>query len=286
MSQSYLSFSAWDWRPSVIAGCVALLLAYGYALGFRFSKRAGFFVAGTYILFLTLVSPLDLLADHYLLSAHMLQHVALVLVVPPLWLLGIPREMAQNWLRWRAARSIERVVSAPPVAWSVGTGTIWLWHWPRLFNLALASEQVHIAEHLMLLVSATIFWWPVLGPIEELRLDPLTDVIYVLAACAAQTALGIAVMFTRVGIYPAYADPADPFRILPLLRDVWGITPAVDREIGGLVMWVPSCVLYLAFLLAAFARAYGKRHYDPFMASDVAPGTAIASRNESAARKR
>jgi cytochrome c oxidase assembly factor CtaG len=285
MSPSYLSFSGWDWEPSVMVGCAALLVAYGAALRFRFSKRAGFFVAGIYILFLALVSPLDMLADHYLLSAHMLQHILLMLVVPPLWLLGIPRNVAQNLLRWRIARSIERALSAPLVSWAIGFGTIWLWHWPRLFNAALVSEPIHIVEHLMLLVSATIFWWPVLGPIEELRLDPLTDVIYVLAACAAQTALGIAVMFTRLGIYPVYAQPGDPFRIVSVIRDVWGFTPAVDREIGGLVMWVPSCVLYLALLLAAFARAYRTRNDDPFTASDVAPRTALASRDEPAAPK-
>jgi cytochrome c oxidase assembly factor CtaG len=286
MSPSYLSFSGWDWEPSVVIGCAALLVAYGAALRFRFSKRAGFFVAGTYILLLALVSPLEMLADHYLLSAHMLQHILLMLVVPPLWLLGIPRDAAQNLLRWRIARSIERVLSAPVVAWAIGIGTIWLWHSPRLFDGALARAPIHIVEHLMLLVSATIFWWPVLGPIEELRLDPLTDVIYVLAACAAQTALGIAVMFTPLGVYPVYAHGVDPFRILHLIRDVWGFTPAVDREIGGLVMWVPSCVLYLALLLAAFARAYRTRNYDPFTASDVAPGTALASRDEPAARKK
>jgi cytochrome c oxidase assembly factor CtaG len=286
MSPSYPSFSGWDWEPSVVIGCAALLVAYGAALRFRFSKRAGFFVVGTYILFLALVSPLDMLADHYLLSAHMLQHILLMLVVPPLWLLGIPRDAAQNLLRWRIARSIERVLRAPVVAWTMGIGIIWFWHWPRLFDAALASEPIHIVEHLMLLVSAIIFWWPVLGPIEELRLDPLTDVIYVLAACAAQTALGIAIMFTRLGIYPVYAHSRHPSRIVSVIRDAWGFTPAVDREIGGLVMWVPSCVLYLALLLAAFARAYRTRNYDPFTASGVPPGTALASRDRPAAPKK
>jgi putative membrane protein len=286
MSFSYFSFSGWVWKPSVIAGCVVLLFLYASAVRFQFSKKAGFFVAGTYILFLTLVSPLDMLADHYLLSAHMLQNILLALVVPPLWLLGLPRGAAQNWLRWRVARSLERVLSAPLVAWAIGISAIWLWQWPRFFNAALASGPIHMAEHLMLLIGSTIFWWPVLGPIEELRLDPLTDVVYVLAACAAQTALGIAIMFTHLGAYPVYLDPGDPFRVLSLVRDVWSLTPAVDREVAGLIMWVSSCVLYLALLLAALARAYRTRNYDPFTGSNVTSGTALASREEPAARKK
>ncbi len=248
--------SGWDWEPSVIAGCAALLLGYALIAGVRFTWRAGCFFSGVLVLFLALVSPLDTLADSYLFSAHMVQHILLILIVPPLLLLGVPPEVAQKILQHPMLAKAERLLSAPVLAWTVGVATMWLWHWPPFYNAALASEPVHIAEHLLFLSSAVIFWWPVIGPVENLRLAPLWAAVYVFASCTAHTLLAILITFAPLGIYPAYLQPADNYGILPLLRGRWGLTPSADQQWGGLLMWVPACAVYLAFILGSLARWY------------------------------
>jgi cytochrome c oxidase assembly factor CtaG len=251
-----LFVSAWDWEPSVIAGCAVLLLVYFAALRFRFPKVAWYFIAGIIVLLLALVSPLDTLGDMYLFSAHMLQHIFLILIVPPLLLLGMPRDLARRILQRPLAGRAERVLSRPVLAWTLGIGTMWVWHWPPLYNAALASEPIHIVEHLMFLVTAAIFWWPVIGPIKELRLAPVGAVVYVFGACAAHTVLAILLTFAPLGLYPAYLLPADTLHVLPLIREGWGLTPSADQQWGGLLMWVPACLVYLGVLLATLTHWY------------------------------
>lgn len=251
-----LFVSAWDWEPTVIAGCAVLLLAYFASLQFQFPKVAWYFVAGIAVLLLALVSPLDTLGDSYLFSAHMLQHILLILVVPPLLLMGVPPDLAQRILRRPFAGRVEHVLSKPVLAWTLGIGAMWLWHWPPLYNAALASESIHVGEHLMFLVTATIFWWPVLSPIEESRLAPLGAVVYVFGACVAHSVLAILLTFAPLGLYPAYLQPADTLNILPLLRDRWGLTPRDDQQWGGLLMWVPACLVYLSVMLATLTHWY------------------------------
>ena len=88
--------AGWDWEPSVIVGCALLLVGYLAMVGFRLTWRTFSFASGTLVLFLALVSPLDTLADSYLFSAHMLQHILLILIVPPLWIMGIPAHMLKK----------------------------------------------------------------------------------------------------------------------------------------------------------------------------------------------
>jgi cytochrome c oxidase assembly factor CtaG len=133
---------------------------------------------------------------------------------------------------------------------------MWLWHWPPLYNIALRYKAIHIAEHLMFLISAAIFWWPVLNPLRELRLSPLSSIVYLFGACTAHSVLAILITFAPVGMYPAYLRPVDALNLLPLIRDQWGLNPAVDQQVGGLLMWVPVCLIYLSFILATLIDWY------------------------------
>ena len=276
-----LVVSAWDWEPSVILGCATLMLAYFASLRFRFPKVAWYFITGIVMLLLALVSPLDALGDTYLFSAHMLQHILLILIVPPLLLLGVPRHLAQRILRRPLAGRVERLrverlLSRPVLAWSLGIGTMWLWHWPPLYNAALASEPIHIVEHLAFLLTAAIFWWPVMGPIEELRLAPLGAVVYIFGACVAHTALAILLTFAPLGLYPAYLQPVDALHVLPLIREEWGLNPRADQQWGGLLMWVPTCLVYLSVLLVTLARWYRTPEEDEFEPSLAMTSAAAA----------
>lgn len=249
--------NGWDMEPSVLAGCSALLAGYlAWAHG-RQWWRCVIFVAGDAILLLALVSPLDTLSDHYLFSAHMLQHLCLILIVPPLFLLGMPPEAFDRALRVNWVQSTERRLRKPALAWTAGATAIVFWHIPRFYDLTLAHESLHILEHVSFLVLFTIFWWPVLAPRKESRLTPLASVIYLFGGMAVNSLLGIVITFAPVGFYSAYVHPSDPYGWLAMIRNQWGITPHLDQEIGGIIMWVPGSLAYLIAILAVLGIWYG-----------------------------
>jgi putative membrane protein len=273
MTSWQIFWSAWDPEPSIILGCAALLLGYFAALHFRFVSRSWYFLGGIATLVLALLSPLDMLSDTYLFSAHMLQHILLILVVPPLLILGIPEGVANAMTHLPMAVRFDAVLTRPLIAWTEGVGTMWIWHWPPLYNAALRHEPIHITEHLMFLFTATIFLWPVLHPVRALQLSPLSSVVYLFSACTAHTVLAILITFSPLGTYPAYLRPADPLNLLPLIRGSWGLTPAVDQQIGGLLMWVPVCWIYLALILARLVDWYRvPEHTVPVLSSGVNDG--------------
>jgi putative membrane protein len=259
MSTSEFFLSAWDWKPSVLIGCAALIVMHAWAVRFRLSRKAAPWLIGVLLILLSLVSPLDELADKYLFSVHMAKHIVFVLVAPALLLIGLPAAPVGRALRYRPLAAAERVLGTPAIAWLAGIGAMALWHVPVLFNAALAHDALHIFEHLSLLICGTIFWWPILAPLPERRLSPVPQgAAYLFTSCVACTSLGVLITFAPGLLYPAYAQPADPFRILPLIRERWGISADMDQQIGGLLMWVPGCLVYLTAIMAMFARWYGE----------------------------
>jgi putative membrane protein len=227
----------WDWEPSVIVGCAALALGYIAIVRKRGLHRAPYFLAGVALLLLDLVSPIDTLADRYLFSAHIVQHFLLALVIPPLLLLGTPS------FQLGALSKVERTIGQPPVSWLLGVGTMLAWHIPALFNAALANDGLHILQHLSFLVTGTIFWWPILGPLEDRHLSTLGAVSYLFSACVCCSLLGAFLTFGPVGLYPAYSG-------------YWGLDPKSDRQLGGMLMWVPGCFVYLSGILSTVMRWY------------------------------
>lgn len=257
LNTSRLLTTAWDWKPSVMVGCA--MLALGYVLVVRpLSHRAWLWMLGVLVLLLSLVSPVDALGDHYLFSAHMLQHLLMVLAVPPLLLLGIPGEFSHRALAWTPVARAERVLGRPLPAWLLYISVTTVWHVPALYDTALQSEALHILEHLMFLVTATMFWWPVLHPVTgPPRLAPWASILYLFAAMAAGSVLGIIVTFAQPGLYPAYTHPVDELGILPLLRG-WGLSPADDQQLGGLLMWIPGGAVYSLVTFAMLARWFSE----------------------------
>ena len=235
-------FLLWSWDPLAIALAVSAAALYLAVHRTRLSPRAAYFAAALATLVVALASPIGTLADGYLFSAHMLQHLLLVLVVPPLALLGLPP-------RKEAPR-------APPllVAWGLGVGAMWLWHAPTLCNAAAQSALVHRVQEATLVAMGIAFWYPVLAPAASRRVAPLGGVVYLFTACIACTILGILVTFSPVEVCSVYLRPVDRLGILPTLRDGWGMTPARDQQIGGLLMWVPACLVYLGAILGTLAR--------------------------------
>jgi cytochrome c oxidase assembly factor CtaG len=105
-----------------------------------------------------------------------------------------------------------------------------------------------------LLTMGTAFWWPVLGPKREARLSAPAGIVYLFTACSACTLLGIYVTFSPVELCSVFLHPNDRLGVMPLLREQWGLSAQKDQQIGGLLMWVPACLVYGAGILALVIR--------------------------------
>ncbi len=245
---------AWDWEPSVVLGCFALLVGYLYAVGLRVSWRVFSFLLGDLVLLLALISPLDTLGDTYLFTAHMIQHLLLLLIVPPLFLLAIPPPLWRRVKCWSLFLWIESAFSLPAVAWIVGTLTLAVWHLPVLYELALENNAIHILEHISFLVSAFIFWYPALVASATHHLSAPGAMIYFMAAGTANTLLAILIAFSPHVLYPTYAQPQDPLGILTWIRQDLGFTATTDQQVAGLLMWVPGSLPLIAASFAILIR--------------------------------
>lgn len=265
----------WDWEPSIIAGCSALAGLYACTVrGQRPGGRVLAFGLGDAVLLLALVSPLDTLADHYLFSAHMVQHLLLLEAAAPLLLLGLPASVFQRWLQIPELRALERRLRQPLLAWIIGFGTLCFWHIPVLYDATVRLAGLHIFEHLSFLVSATIFWWPVLTPLPESRIDLGDSVMYLFARMAGNLVLGSFVATAPLGVYAAY------LHALPAPGPLHVIDHAFDQRLGGFLMWVPTLAVDLtaAPLLAVlwFTRA-ARRGPTYREATDPAAAVAVPS---------
>jgi cytochrome c oxidase assembly factor CtaG len=249
---------AWDWDPSKIIGCAALVLIYGFWTRLSSLRSFVIFLSGVLLLFLALASPLDALGDDYLFSAHMLQHFILLMLVPPLLILGLPEAHSRKLLGVSWVKRTERFLSEPWRAWIIANSVLWIWHIPLLYDWAIENETIHIIEHLMFLVSSTIFWWPVLAPTRESRLPFNTEITYLISAALSNMALGIVLTFLAVPVYSPYLAPGDHWGILSILRSQFHLDPLADQKLGGILMWVLGTIVFLAVILVEFGRWYSE----------------------------
>src|SRR5688500_9573952 len=159
-------WSAWNWDPIIILSL--MLGGWIYAAGLRelrrrtggwdaaLSWRALSFAAGLFTLILALSSPLDALAAA-LFSAHMIQHMLLIVVAPPLLVLGVSpapfllalpqptqRKLGQWWRRTRWLKTVRQALTQPPIVWALSALVLWAWHAPRLYQGALQNEALHM----------------------------------------------------------------------------------------------------------------------------------------------
>jgi cytochrome c oxidase assembly factor CtaG len=254
------TFEPWITIPIVFAG--SLYLRGWRRLHRRLPQRFTVwrlitFQGGLLILFLALASPLHTLAE-LLLQFHMVQHLLLMMVVPPLiWLgapilpllRGLPRGALQRGLGpLFATRLLHRLgcfLAHPMVCLIAFTTTSVVWHIPRLYELALRSEFWHVVQHSCFLGTALLFWWPVMQPWPSRRRWPRWAMIpYLLIADVQNTALSAFLIFSERVLYPTYA-------VLPRL---WGISVMDDQAAAGAIMWVPGSVIFLVPMVVLAVR--------------------------------
>jgi cytochrome c oxidase assembly factor CtaG len=134
---------------------------------------------------------------------------------------------------------------------------MWIWHERTLCDLATTTQTGRVIQIISLVVLGALFWWPIVGPQMNRRLPPLLGIVYLFSACVGCTILGILITFAPVGVVcPVYLHPLDRLGVLPLIQQQWGITPAKDQQMGGLMMWVPACGIYISGVITLLARWY------------------------------
>ncbi|HKY64107.1 MAG TPA: cytochrome c oxidase assembly protein [bacterium] len=252
----------WFREPWAVAGILATALIYFGLRRGTWDRHSLHFSLGCGVLFLALASPIAAIAEDYLFSVHMLQHLLLEVVAVPLLLIGIPKSGARRLLRYPWLRKVAGILGDPIVAWTIGVGMMWIWHWPALFNWTLESRAAHAFEHFCFIAAATVFWNAVLDPIESFRLKPFAAVAYLFSACAAHTLLAVLITFAPPGLYPKYSQLGDPLGLGAMLRQRWGLDPATDQQLGGAFLWMMGCFIFILFILAVLARYYRQPERD------------------------
>jgi putative membrane protein len=239
---------------STVAGLLALWLLYQWRAAVHRARdprqRASLgqhlsFTAGLVAMFLALNGPLHDISDYYLFSGHMVQHLALTIISPPLLLLGVPGWMLRPALQSRAVAAVARTITTPRAAFAAFNLILAAWHLPPLYNAAMFFHEVHIIQHLMFLAGAVIMWWPMLSPLPELpRLSYPGQMLYSFVMTLPMTVISIFIVYADHVLYPAYASA-------PRL---WGLSPLEDQRLGGLIMWIPGGLFFYLITSVIFLR--------------------------------
>ncbi len=224
-------WNRWDLHPSVVIGLVLLGGLYVLLGGLKTTRRQVTSFGGALIvIFFALNGPLHNLADRFLFSAHMAQHLLLTLLFPPLLLYGTPAWVVRPILAARGVTALGRVVTRPVIAAATFTAPIVLWHVPVFYEAALRNHNLHILQHLVFLTTAVIMWWPVLSPVPELPRIPYPgQMLYLFLLGLPMSITGALITLSDNVLYPFYAEAP---RVAP------GLDALADQQIGGLLMWV------------------------------------------------
>lgn len=249
----------WSWEPAIVIPLALMLGLYIVGALRRGSLhilrwRHASFAAGWLTLFLALTSPIHELGEQ-LFSAHMLQHEIMILISAPLisasqpgatclWALA-PGQRTQvgGWVHAVEKSAFVRLLTTALSAWLLETVALWVWHIPALYDATLTSDWIHAAQHLSFFFTAVLFWSALYG-VGRSALSYGAGTLYVFAAAAQCSALGALLTFSSVLWYPAYATSTA----------LWGLTALQDQQLGGVIMWVPSSIVFIIVGLALFAR--------------------------------
>lgn len=252
------TLTTWSLDPLPWVACLAA--AGGYLIAVRRVNgtnprvpiptwRVAAWLAGLVVILLALVSAIDLYADDFL-TVHMVQHLLLAMVAPPLLALGAPVTVVLRAASPSTRRRLllpvlhsrfVRTIASPIVAWPLFAIVMWFTHFSPLYDAALRDSNVHVVEHAIYFAAGVLFWWPVVAadPIPR-RLGYGARLAYVGLQMPVNAAVGLAIYFAPTVLYPHYAT----------LARTWGPDALTDQQIGGVVMWGVGDLVLLAVLPA------------------------------------
>ena len=249
-------FISWDLNPWLLIPTLAIAILYArgwFQLQRRAPHRVGHsqllaFYAGLLTILIALLSPLDAFAG-WLLTVHMIQHLLLMMVAPPLILYGAPympilfglpnsflRDGVGPFLTSTVLRQIGRFVAHPIFCWWAFVFTSIAWHTPPMYELSLHSPTWHQVEHLCFLTTALLFWLPVIQPWPSVARTPrFTIILYLFLADFQNTALSAFLVFYERVLYPTYQN----------IPRISGMTALEDQAAAGSIMWVAGSLFFL-----------------------------------------
>jgi len=274
LSPQQAILASWSFPPWVTA--LDLLSALLYLRGWLILRRAIpsrfpawrmlSFVGGIAALQFALASPIDAF-DAFSLTDHMTQHMILMMIVPPLVLLGnpmipllrgLPRPVARKvvgpFLRWPPVVRLGEMIFHPAFCWIVFSISMAGWHLPGPYDLALRSEGWHEVEHASFLFTSLLFWWPVVQPWPSRSHWPRWTVpVYLLLADFVNSVISAFLVFSGRVLYPAYLT-------IPRLGSM---TAVGDQVLAGVVMWFVGSFAFLIPAVVLMAQLLSPQRYQP-----------------------
>lgn len=253
---------SWNAGTPVLVGL--LLVAWAYRRGATRgqpsrARRVAFWVGVTAIA-VALVSPLDALSSS-LASAHMVQHVVLVVVAAPLLAFAAPGAAVLRGTPLVARRAVVtgrrqvgltyrrlRVLRHPVTVWLLHVATLWLWHAAVLYDAAVRQPALHALQHTLFLVTAVLFWRVVVGARVAARPSYGGGIALLFTMALQSVFLAMLLTFAREPWYSVYEGTTG----------VWGLTQLADQQLAGVIMWVPAGAVYAVtgvVLLSAWIRS-------------------------------
>lgn len=243
----------WHLHPDVLG--ILLLIAGLYLYGLNRlqpsprwlnpieGRQVALFFSGLFVVYLAEGTPLHELSEHYLFSAHMVQHLLITMIAPPLFMLGTPAWLLRPSLAGPGVLPVLRILTSPIVAIAAFNGVLAFWHVPVLYEATLQDHNIHVLNHFTYVIAAFLMWWPVMGPLPELpRLNYPGQMLYLFVQSLVPAILASIITFSELVIYQTYA----------LAPRVYDITPLADQQMGGLIMKIVGGVILWSLAIGIF----------------------------------
>ena len=289
--------TSWNWRVEIIL--VLALAGTVYIRGWRHLRRRTrgrqrpyrpgqpwplsatwrlvSYLVGLVFITIALMSPIDVMSGQ-LFFMHMVQHLLLIMIAPPLLLIanpmavmlwGLPdrlrRPVGQGFSRAlhrdSNSRKLLRTITSPGVVWLLWVIVIVGWHDPDMYNAALRSDFVHDIEHISFFLVSMAYWWHVTGagPRIHKQFGLLGRIIFVLAAIPPNMMTGVVLAFAENPIYAYYMD----------IPRIWNISVMTDQRISGVIMWIPGSMMYIIAALVLISQLLGQEERKPNLPEKV-----------------
>jgi len=196
--------------------------------------RAGSFFLGLFATWVAVASPVASLDGHRL-TAHMIQHLLLMTIAPPLIWLGEPL-IAVRLAPWPFPKRLGRLLGHPVFCWLAAAAALVIWHVPVVFQLGMQSSTWHFIEHASFFTSGLLFWWPVIQPSPSVARWPRWSMLLYLflATLPCDVLSGFLVFSDRVA-YPMYL----------CIPQHGGLSPLEDQQCAAALMWTCVTVVFL-----------------------------------------
>jgi putative membrane protein len=251
------------WRfqanPEVYVLVVFLIAAYVYSIrviGPRAvppgetvvtRQNVGCFAGAMAMLFAASTWPIHQIAEDYLYSVHMLQHMMLAFFMPPLVLLATPQWLMRLLVGTGRTWRVVKFMTKPVVAAVVFNVVVMVTHIPPVVNAAVQSAPLHYSLHLLLVLTAILMWMPVVGPFPELRLSDAAKPIYLFLQSVVPTVPAGWLTFAEGVVYKHYDQPVR----------VWSISPTDDQQLAGAIMKIGGSIFLWALVVFYFFKRFG-----------------------------